>query len=444
MDYIRSKDDFPLAGDIVLYGAGGRGQFVYEEIAREHPRLTVVGFLDSCKNGVFLDLPMLSLDSYLEKKSSDRIRQATIIVSSYAHMVITKSLKANGITNFYVYLDALESIFYYNLSAHEVVKHLRNHPHPLVVANIQRGTGEGIHYACSKFSSIHFRPKGLSPCCWPPDIVNVCDPREALDRCMAINKEFIAQTDAGYNTFCLCCPQLRRTDKPYEFTKFTNFDIDSSITCNLDCCYCQVKNFEPCVKYDTNEVVTYALDNGYVAERCSFSWGGFGEPTINPNFDVITSRFLDLKYIGTIYTNAVKYSETIEAGLRDNLLTIWPSVDSGTRETYKKIRRVDAFNQVWSHLEKYIQTNANNVFIKYIVTPDNASPENIELFIRKCTDAGVKHLMLAKDFFEPNVADVVVDGLVLLARLAKRADIQYAYQQTAIPQQLIDTIEQRL
>lgn len=444
MDYIRSLGEFSYSGNLLIYGVGSRGKYVYEQLGLCCPQAHVLGFLDSCTVGTFLDVPVFPLNHFVKKRSGKLFQNVLILVASHDYREVAAALLSHGIENVVVFLSESEEFPYTLLSTEHVIKRLAHHPHPLVVAKKQQETGDGIHYSCNSFDNIYFRPTGISPCCWVPDVVKVGSLQETLDRCNKIIKEFIGKAQTGENTFCLRCPSLCRSDSPFEFKKFRSLSIDISTKCNLKCSYCYVKGTASGVDYDIEEVIEYAFTHGYLQETGNFSWGGLGEPTINPSFERLTEKLIDKNWFGMIFTNCVKFSNIIEKGLRGNSVRIWPSIDAGTRETYEKVRGADKFDQVWTHLEKYIQANPANVIVKYIVTDDNYTLDDIEPFVERCKGTGVESILFSKDFYGQDVSENIKQGLVSLTRLCRQYDIKYEYLKTAISQDLVAEITQRL
>ena len=61
------------------------------------------------------------------------------------------------------------------------------------------------------------------------------------------------------------------------------------------------------------------------------------------------------------------------------------SVDAGTRETYREVKGLDAYDRVLSHIRRYAQEGAV-IEIKYILMPENCDRENIDGFLAFCKE----------------------------------------------------------
>ena len=83
--------------------------------------------------------------------------------------------------------------------------------------------------------------------------------------------------------------------------------------------------------------------------------------------------------------------------MKKNLVNILVSTDSGTRETYKKIKLVDKHNNVWNNIKKYAKHQQNDLLVKtkYIIIPRvNDNEKEIREFIDRNIEAGVKHCLI--------------------------------------------------
>ena len=80
------------------------------------------------------------------------------------------------------------------------------------------------------------------------------------------------------------------------------------------------------------------------------------------------------------------------------------SPDSGTNKTYKKIKRVNKFKNVWKNLKNYVKVAKNNtkahVEVKYIVIPDvNDNLKEFKLFLEMCENICCKNIHLDIEHF---------------------------------------------
>src|SRR5699024_7467258 len=99
---------------------------------------------------------------------------------------------------------------------------------------------------------------------------------------------------------------------------------------------------------------------------------GGGEPTILHEFDKLINLFLDkgCKNI-RINSSGIKYSKSIEKGLKSGAISLVISTDADCSETYEKIKQVKAYKKVWENIRKYAkaQSKDNLLKVKFILFP---------------------------------------------------------------------------
>ena len=72
------------------------------------------------------------------------------------------------------------------------------------------------------------------------------------------------------------------------------------------------------------------------------------------------------------------------------------SADSGTKEMYKRVKKVDKFEQFWKNVKNYAKAqkyseNKTNVETKYILIPNvNTKKEEIDKWLELSIKSGVK------------------------------------------------------
>ncbi len=176
------------------------------------------------------------------------------------------------------------------------------------------------------------------------------------------------------------------------FINFNNWTI-----CNEHCVYCWLNDSDRPhqTQYNVYPVVKDMADKGYLKKGGHITIAG-GEPCVAPEFNDLIKLFLeyDLNPI-RILTNATKYSEVLEAGIKKGSINIVVSVDSGTKETFIKVKRYDFYDKVWENVAKYaaVQPAKNLVKTKFILIPDvNDTKDEIKSWILKSIQAGVKHV----------------------------------------------------
>ncbi len=182
-------------------------------------------------------------------------------------------------------------------------------------------------------------------------------------------------------------------DEDYiSFINFNNWTI-----CNEHCVYCWLndKDKPHQTQYNVYPAIKDMAEKGYLRKGGHITIAG-GEPSVAPEFDDLIKLFIDYDLSSIrVLTNATKFSKIVEDGIRLGKVNIVVSVDSGTQDTFIKVKRYDFYNQVWENIKKYasVQPQADRVKTKFILIPDvNSSKEEIDSWLDKSVEAGVKYV----------------------------------------------------
>ncbi|MBE7705342.1 MAG: radical SAM protein [Cyanobacteria bacterium SIG29] len=232
-------------------------------------------------------------------------------------------------------------------------------------------------------------------------------------------------------------------DDYISFINFNNWTI-----CNEHCVYCWLNdpNQPHQQQYNVYPAVKDMAKRGYLKKGGHITIAG-GEPCSAPEFDDLIQLFIDYDLSNIrVLTNASKYSEIVERGIKEGRVNIVVSVDSGTKETFNKVKRRDFYDKVWENITKYalVQPESNRVKTKFIVIPDvNDTKEEIQAWVEKSIQAGVKHLALDLELFyyeknKENLPDNLLDLFEYAIKLInqKGLDVEYIDRGVIIYQKL--------
>lgn len=232
-------------------------------------------------------------------------------------------------------------------------------------------------------------------------------------------------------------------DDYISFINFNNWTI-----CNEHCVYCWLNDPDkPHQKqYNVYPAVKDMAEKGYLKKGGHITIAG-GEPCSAPEFDDLMQLFIDYDLSNIrVLTNASKYSEIVERGIKEGRVNIVVSVDSGTKETFNKVKRRDFYDIVWENISKYalVQPESNRVKTKFIVIPDvNDTKEEIQAWVEKSICSGVKHLALDLELFyyernKENLPDNLLDLFEYAIKLInqKGLDVEYIDRGVIIYQKL--------
>ncbi len=256
--------------------------------------------------------------------------------------------------------------------------------------------------------------------------------------------------------FCKGCRYIEEFDEDSENQYSSDFDnyidivwIGHSNHCNARCMYCNAF-VALSTKIDTKDYGVIKLleemlkKKIYNLEKAPDSIISFahGEPLLLNSFDGILKLFE--KYGNrniALYTNGIKYSRMVEKFLKHNekvSIRVIISLDSGSREVFKKIKMVDKFNNVVKTIKKYSKAvhedNPCALGIKYIIVPKiNDTKEEIDKFYDLCVNKlGVKYLMadIEEHWFirhNGDVPDYIKELLVYLRDRCKKDNINFDF-----------------
>jgi sulfatase maturation enzyme AslB (radical SAM superfamily) len=166
---------------------------------------------------------------------------------------------------------------------------------------------------------------------------------------------------------------------------FESLTINNTYVCNLYCNYCpqvQWGNEARQIKYNILPSLNQIFKNNLMSPEGYIFYAG-GEPTLDHNFnDAIDVIFNYSPLINVrIDTNATLLSKSLltsmYCGRKIDLLV---SVDSGTKETYIKIKGKNFFDIVWKNLGEYAATGGK-VEVKFLITNDNILKKDLDGFI---------------------------------------------------------------
>jgi MoaA/NifB/PqqE/SkfB family radical SAM enzyme len=145
------------------------------------------------------------------------------------------------------------------------------------------------------------------------------------------------------------------------------------------------------------DVIDHAESAGHIAPCASWHVTS-GEITIHPYKDRILDRVKNR--VVTLFTNGFIFDGRIAAILSENPYSaINLSIDSGTAETWRKVKRVDNFDMVIGNLVKYRDhSRPEQIRLKYIILPGmNDTPDDYRSVVEVMNLLGVKCLSVCRD-----------------------------------------------
>jgi wyosine [tRNA(Phe)-imidazoG37] synthetase (radical SAM superfamily) len=218
------------------------------------------------------------------------------------------------------------------------------------------------------------------------------------------------------------------------------------INCNCKCIYCPAIRDEELKAHNKHYNIVPVLkdmcERNLLRKHAYISIAG-GESTIYPEFEDMLNILLDYGCDNIlINSSGIKFSEAIAKGLSERKLQLTISVDSGTKETYEKIKLVKTYDIVCENLRQYAIAQGEDkdrVCSKYIIVPSYNDDEcEIELWLKKTKEIGIKHASIDIDWrwVQQNLDRLkqerrIYELIVFTKKIADREDLFLRYDERA-------------
>ena len=226
-----------------------------------------------------------------------------------------------------------------------------------------------------------------------PLIMESYDPENFdWDKLIKIKDQQTENQKNGIMKECEGCHILKDNNLPFDDNSISHINFNHWSHCNSKCRYCKPnkivdnpKNIIPMIKS--------LIEKGLYSPKGEITFQG-GEPTLLEEFEELIDIFTAQKTNIRIHSSGIKYSKALENSLKTGNSTLIVSTDSGKKETYKKIKRVDSFDKVYGNLKHYVESTPpefkKNIIIKFIIMPGyNDTLEEIDAFFEKVKETGV-------------------------------------------------------
>lgn len=250
-----------------------------------------------------------------------------------------------------------------------------------------------------------------------------------LDKIIELKQKWREQIAKGTPpSECMGCPNINPTKKLKENFDLYFIDINSFVNCNSRCIYCDcwqndgfketslLPKFQEFFKKRILKNIYY----GYI------QFAG-GEPSLMLDFDKIIDLCIENgleNYI--VNSNGIKFSQGIKKLLEKTNANLFVSLDSGTKETYEKIKNVTCFDKVVENLTEYAKSQVPQkscVWSKYIIIPEiNDNIEEIDKWYDLSLKIGISALVLdvEREWFKNNGRKITPNMEKMIVHIQKR------------------------
>ncbi len=221
--------------------------------------------------------------------------------------------------------------------------------------------------------------------------------------------------------------------------------------CNSDCIYClghaqpiskNARNYnqyyqEYIEPYNMLEIIKDMINHNVLDKDAEIDFAG-GEPTLYPKFDKILNFFIENNFKNIIiHTNNIQYSKIIEKGIKNNAVSLMISIDAGTKNCHKAVKRVNSYGKVWHNFKKYSKVKpkeyTKRLCTKYVIVPGvNDSKKELEEFVKQSKKNGATQValnvynQLLNDMnYEENLLKHLIDLSDFMIEQAKKYNISY-------------------
>ncbi len=227
-------------------------------------------------------------------------------------------------------------------------------------------------------------------------------PSEAIEKHAKLRKNILTSLKNQVDSdLCKGCVHLIEGIYPIA-DKIQVVNIAGMEACQFRCIYCPMNDSYNGIHYNEGNIklLQEFISRNMLSDNVLIRIGG-GEPTIQPHADELF-RLCSL-YPCQILTNAGHYSKSLFDLLSNNKNShILVSMDSGTRETFKKVKRVDLWEKTVDNLIKYSKSNGR-ILLKYILLPGiNDNKLDLDGFINLAFRINTSEIYISSNTYDKN------------------------------------------
>lgn len=231
-----------------------------------------------------------------------------------------------------------------------------------------------------------------------PTVPWLDDQKETLDIFLKMREALIRELNENpEESPCKDCMILYDTVCPAEY-RIDDYVMATAPKpiCNFKCSYCYADYFGDINIHEDNRKkgeFDKRVEFAHEMERRGIIHPSFttlhfsdGEICVDPKRDGLY-ELADEYNNSWIYSNASIFSEEIADLMKKKKASIHVAIDSGTPETFKVIKGVDAYKKVCDNLKKYAAVDSKRIVMKYIYLPGkNSEKKDIDGFVELCNE----------------------------------------------------------
>ena len=289
-----------------------------------------------------------------------------------------------------------------------------------------------------------YSPESFAPCCAAIKGSSVATSGTVKERIKHWEKhvaKLIENIKEEKPCACLSCPRLRYGFYPKKpRLSSINFTSDHpGDVCNFRCIYCiprlcldKLRSAKGDTTYEILKQLSELEEYNTSALTVSLS---NGEVCVNKYRNEIFDILLKTKWRIKIVSNMSLYNEKLAQVLKTGrVIDVITSLDSGTAETFKKVKQADFYYKVLDNLKKYPFENTS-LQLKYIFLDGvNDNIEDVDGFFEAVKSANCKTVILSGDDYKP-FTEKIKKLMVRFLEKAKNNDIRVLHTYLSVNDQ---------
>lgn len=276
------------------------------------------------------------------------------------------------------------------------------------------------YYSCDFLNNeLGFFTGRIAGCCSGYDGVDYAkitspDDKVSWNEILKIKKDSIRLLEKGIiPEGCKNCYKIKPYEKAKNY-KFNRIILNYYQQCNCGCIYCSqredtkgeiVLEKRPSKFYNLMPHVKELYKKNLLdVEDLIVDFQG-GDLSVLDEFEPLIEEFLKNGVKSFVFaTNNIIYQPMIAKALNQTQGMFVTSLDCGSEDMYKKIKRVDKFNDVIENLRRYKEEITNpsvSIMVKYIIVQNlNDNVEEIEKFINCMKQLQIKTIQLEINYHD--------------------------------------------
>lgn len=217
--------------------------------------------------------------------------------------------------------------------------------------------------------------------------------------------------------------------------KIRTYNLATDGRCNFKCRYCHAPIFSnervPEI-FDFMKALEIIAESGMLADDLHMDITS-GEICVNPYRSKMLDAAVRFAETVSIATNASIFDQQMFELLQSRRASLIVSVDAGTRETFKNVKRRDQFDKVKGNLIAYGKAGIGAVELKYIILPGvNDKLADVEGFVDLCQEVNPAVVTISFDFYyEGKVSPHTIDMINQLKNKLSMHGFFYKYEARA-------------